>query len=50
MVKLSGAIYAITSNEQKQIIDLSNIENSEIYKVVRQAMKISVKLKNELNK
>lgn len=50
LVKLSGAIYAITSNEQKQIIDLSNIENSEIYKVVRQAMKISVKLKNELNK
>lgn len=50
LVKLSGAIYAITSDEQKQIIDLSNIENSEIYKVVRQAMKISVKLKNELNK
>lgn len=50
LVKLRGAIYDITSDEQKQIIDLANIEKSEIYKVVKQAMRISVKLKNELDK
>jgi len=50
LVKLSGAIYDITSDKQKQIIDSANIENSEIYKVIKQAMRISVKLKNELDK
>ena len=50
LVKLRGAIYDITSDEQKQIIDSANIENSEIYKVVKQAMQISTKLKNELDK
>ena len=50
LIKLSGAIYAITSDERKQIIDLANIENSEIYKVVKHAMEISEELKNELNK
>lgn len=50
LVKLSGAIYDITSDKQTQTIDSANIENSEIYKVVKQAMKISVKLKNQLDK
>ena len=49
-VKLSGDIYSIIANEQKQRIDFSNYEESDIWKAVEQAKSISNKLKDEINK
>lgn len=50
LVKLSGDIYSIIANEQKQRIDFSNYEESDIWKAVEQAKSISNKLKDEINK
>lgn len=50
LVKLSGAIYAITANEEKQNIDISNYEDSEIFKVVKDAITISAELNKEFEK
>lgn len=50
LVKLSGEIYSIIANEQKQQIDFSNYKKIDIWKVVEQAKSISNKLKDEINK
>lgn len=49
LVKLSGAIYAIIANEEKQQIDSMNFKKSEIYQVMEQAKTISAKLKREFD-
>lgn len=50
LVKLSGKIYAITADEEKQNIDILNFKNSEIFQVVQDAISISEKLEKEFEK
>lgn len=50
LMKLRGSIYSVISDEQKQTIDLANFKNSEIYKIVEHAIKISETLKHEIDK
>lgn len=50
LVKLSGKIYAITADAEKQNIDILNFKNSEIFQVVQDAISISEKLEKEFEK
>lgn len=50
LVKLSGEIYSITTDLQKQIVEITDIRKSNMFKVIVKAKNIANDLRKEINR